>query len=263
MIRADEAERDGTADRGRNAPWPPAALGRVAACVLWTTGPDTTIDGVFRVQALRRGADGAWQAFDAFCDPFPRRADGDTDADEPVARADADHAVQANARMVREFGVNGQDLAGRPPAEEVWPELARFLGAGPVLVLDAEAFDGWAAHLSRARSGLPHAIGLCEAAALYVPGRLANRREELVADLVDAPERFSASDPERPSPRAIGPRDLLAAWAELATRFHEHTDEVLELFVAGCARAWHGLASTDARAAGRLALLLELFARPS
>ncbi|MCZ6786835.1 MAG: hypothetical protein O7E54_06680, partial [Planctomycetota bacterium] len=81
------------------APWTREAAG-ISFCALWTTGPDTTLDSVFRLLAMRAGESGkdrAWRVFDATCDPFP---------------AEQDASPTATARMAREYGVTRSDLVG-------------------------------------------------------------------------------------------------------------------------------------------------------
>ena len=231
-------------------PWGAQALDGIAVCTLWATGADTELDGVFRIQARRRNAaTGVWEELDAICNPF---AEGDGGAGGGGERESAeDNRTEATARMVREYGVTGRELEGRPPARDIWGEVERFLAGGPVLVVESEAFEAWRARLGSPDASPCPAVGLVEAAALLHPGRLAARREELVRDLLTTP------------PRTIGPAELQAAWTELVGRFLQRDAVELALVTAGWTYAWAGLRSTDPRAAQHLACLLELVDRPS
>jgi len=230
-------------------PWGALAMDSPAFCTLWTTGPDTSIDGVFRIQARRKCPEsGEWEEFDRYCDPFRPEED------------DERERAEATARMVREFGVTGRELDGQPPASDVWPALETFLGSGPVLVVELDSFEAWAAHLAASsgadrEASLPRTIGLVEAASLLHPGRLAGRRENLVRDLLAPPGAGGV--------RTVGPRELQAAWTELVARFVERDEAELGLVTSGYLRAWAGLSAPDPRTAAGLELVLELADRPS
>ena len=226
-------------------PWDEEGAGDAPAfCVLWTTGPDTGLDGVFRMQALRRTPDGhGWESFDRTCDPFPNRA-ADTGA--------------ATARMAREFGVTARTLEARPPACEIIGELQAFIGPRSLVVDDGEAFDSWWRHLARASDAGPERVGLTEMASLLLPGRLAGRREGLAADL--CPPQATAA---LPSDRAVGPEHLQAALRELIGRFLGQDPGTLALAAGGFHAAWWRLLATDADAARRLALALRLVEQPT
>jgi len=216
----------------------------IAFCTLWTSGPDTTLDGVFRIQAVRAaGGGGTWERFGRWCDPFPDSA-GDAGA--------------ATARMVAEFGVSRAQVEGAPPAGAVWAELVDFLGDATIVVDEAESFEAWWAHLGGAGARAPDCVGLVEVAALFLPGRLAGRRQELAHDLC-GDETARAL----PSPRAIGPEHLQAALGELVRRFLELDGDALALCAAGYGAAWERLAAAEPAAARRLALALEIVERPS
>ena len=220
------------------APWVDAQQGGPAFVCLWTTGPDTMLDGVFRILAMAPGSDGGWRTFDRFCEPFP-------DSEQR----------RSTARMAREFGVTGADLEGAPTSTAAWAELEEFLGDDPAVVLDAQAFENWATHLGEGATP-PACVGLVELAALFVPGRLAQLREGLVDALLPPPGR---SGP----PAALQPPELRAALAELAGRFLALDPRALTLAAHGYARAWHGLTAGDPGAAERLTLALSLVERPS
>ena len=104
--------------------------------MLWTTGPDTALDGIFRLLAMRLDAGGSWEVFDRTCDPFPV----DPSGADPTPGS-------ATARMVREFGVRRADLCDAVPLEEAWAGFRAFLGEGPVIVPDAGSFVDWCEHL--------------------------------------------------------------------------------------------------------------------
>jgi hypothetical protein len=97
-------------ERVEPQPWALEGAGDVAFAVLWATGTDTALDGVFRLEALRR-REGEWQRFERLCRPFAKAADS-----------------TASARMVREYGVSAADLEGAPRPEAAWKELAVFRG---------------------------------------------------------------------------------------------------------------------------------------
>ena len=61
----------GTSTGAQGAPWETVTDSPPAFALLWTTGPDTTLDGVFRLLAMRLDAGGSWEVFDRTCDPFP------------------------------------------------------------------------------------------------------------------------------------------------------------------------------------------------
>jgi hypothetical protein len=213
----------------REPPQPP--LERTAFVVLWATGSDTALDGVFKVEALVRHApDEPWRAFEALCKP---EADSD-----PVA----------SARMAAEYGVDARQMAEAEPVREVFERLAGHLAGCTVLTADAEGFEAWWNH-HLAPLEAPPSVGLSEVAALFLPGRLALRREELVADLAGG---------ER---RALRASQVQAAFVELATRVHALPREVLHLCVHGLVQAWRGYAACDDSAAARLRLAIAVLDR--
>jgi len=196
---------------------------RPAFVVPWTTGPDPGLDALVRIQAIRPGADaGTWESFDALC--VPR---------------------ESAASAAREFGLDGSAFEGALGPEAAWAEMAAFVGSLPLVVPDAEAFEAWHEQMTGRETGA--CIGLDELCGLFLPGRLAGRREGLVALLTkDAPAR------------AFGPQDLRGAAVELARRVHALEEPLLLVLAAAATRAWRGLAATDGLAAGRIGLALSL-----
>ena len=228
-------------------------LDGVAFVTLWTTGPDPTLDGVFRVQILRAGREpGTWERFDRFTNPFAGRGSsrhaptaGDAGDDAPASES------SASARMVREYGVTRAQLESTSSAADVWPEVIAFLGRGPVVAPDAENFEAWHAHLSGSSATAPRTIGLAEIAALFLPGRLALRRGELVALLSRAPAPKHA------------PEHVRTALIEIVRRVQGLEENVLRVAMMGYTRAWRALSASDERAAARLQLALALLDLPS
>lgn len=196
---------------------------RPAFVVPWTTGPDPGLDALVRIQAIRPGGTpGTWDVFDSVC--LPR---------------------DTSAAAARAFGLEVAQAESAPTAEEAWAGLVAFVGPLPLVVPDAESFGAWHEHLTGLGTGA--CIGLDELAGLFLPGRLAGRREGLVALFApDAPEQ------------AFGPNDLRAAAVELARRVHALEEPLLCVLAAACTRAWRGLAATDSAAAGRIGLALSL-----
>jgi hypothetical protein len=116
-------------------PWVQSDPPELAFVSLWVSGPDPSVDGLLRIEALRRSAVGGLSRFERYCNPFPER-------DEPAA----------SARMVREFGVDSKELQAAPSGMEAWEELREFLGERALAVSDAESFRAWSSHFERHRS---------------------------------------------------------------------------------------------------------------
>jgi Rad3-related DNA helicase len=220
-------------------PWEASADAGVAFAVLWTTGPDPRLDGVFRLLALRPAGDGSWETFDRCSDPFA---------------GCEDEAVRATARMQREFGITRVDLAGAVPLAEAWAAFDAFLGNARVVAPDGEAFEAWWEHLAGAPRRAP-GIGLTEIAALLAPGRRAGGARGLLA----THGRGRGAGP----PRAIHPTDLQAALVELVRQFSDGDARVARVAASGYARAWEVLRAVDPGGAARLAFALALVDRPS
>lgn len=226
----------------RDGPVPPwhaaVPLAPPVFCALWSTGEDPAVDHVFRLLALRAEPDGSWRAFDRWADP-------NLDQDEPTA----------SARMVREFGATRAEFEGAPAPGEVWPEFRAFVGDGPVVCLDADAFESWYEHFERRPGCAPPCLGLDALAALLTPGSPPG--VELVPGSRSQKERRGARS------RAVLPLDLRSATAELVARFHAGGEALLRVAAAGYGQALAGLVELDPRAAERLAVALGLADRPS
>ncbi|MCH2103836.1 MAG: hypothetical protein MK297_07500 [Planctomycetes bacterium] len=234
---SDKEERD---REQREAPWS-LDVGPPVFASIWSTGPDPTTDGALRLQALRRNADGTWERFDRYADPFPDRSSS---------------LSAAGRRAIREFGVRTEDLEGQPSASELMPAFLNFIGEDTVVVADRAEFEAWTAHLSGDPDSSLGVVGISDTAALLLPGRLANRRAELVHDLL--PPQAG----ERASARAVLPEDVQAALTELLRRYFACTEGVLAVAAHGYTRAWEGLAGSDPEAARCLARTLRLVERP-
>lgn len=217
--------------------WLAADLARLSFVLIWTSGPDPTLDGVVRLLARRRTAAGTWEEFDRWCDPL----------------AGVEHTAPDHVHLAARFGRSPAELAGAADARTVWRELRAFLGDGPLVAQDSASLRTWCAHLAGGDPDLPPTIGLSELAALILPGRLAQRREDALAALVE-PTAGPGSD-------AYAPSDLALAVDELAQRFLGLDEDVLRVAVQGFRRAWHGLSAEDPRAAATLDLALSLVAR--
>ena len=171
----------------RPLPWNVEDAPDVAFATLWSTGPDTALDSVLRVEALRQ-REGRWERFVRLCKPQARGSD-------PLA----------SARIAREHGLSSAELEDAPRAEAAWRELASFLAGADVVVASAEGFLPWANHLSAGE--LPFTVvGLDEVARLIVPARarvgrgpqpregtdVARALVEVVARFVELPREMRA-----------------------------------------------------------------------
>ena len=106
------------------------ASGGLVIASIWATGPDTSQDGIFRLEALRIGSEGgAWELFDVFCRPFS---------------TENEHAA---ASKLREHGLQLADLATAKSTGELWPLFRSFVGSLAVLTADREVFRAWHQHL--------------------------------------------------------------------------------------------------------------------
>ena len=143
--------------------------------------------------------------------------------------------------MVREYGVDGSDLAGAPDAEVVFRELAEFLSGGPILTVDQRGFEAWHGLLvgERPRTAV---FGLDQLAALFLPGR---------------PSRGALTRSLRT------PEELRASLAQVVGRLLELDRTTLELVGAGFSAALAGLAESDPEGQRRLDLALALAQHPS
>jgi ATP-dependent DNA helicase DinG len=127
--------------------------------------------------------------------------------------------------------------------DAAWPELERFLGAGPVVVPDVAEFEAWRTHATGRRSEGIDAIGLDEIASLLLPG---SSREALGGRA-----------------RSMEPDGVRRIAARIVAEFLDQSPEALALAAAGYLRAWSGLAPVSPRAARILRLALALADRPS
>jgi len=233
----------GTSIDVQAAPWERVSDSPPAFALLWTTGPDTALDGVFRLLAMRLDEGGSWEVFDRTCDPFP----GSSSGTDPAPGS-------ATARMAREFGVRRADLSEAVLLEQAWAEFRAFLGAGPVIVPDAGDFVDWCEHLDSGGGSEPLVLGLDEVAALLFPGRMATRGG-LVATLL--------RDPHTGPAKALHPPEVHAALGQLIARFLALPDEARGLVAEGYRRTCRLLTPADPEAASRLGLALALVEYPS
>src|SRR5262249_33669596 len=126
----------------------------------------------------------SWESFDRACRPFPGEVE-----DWP-----------AEGEAERSFRMSRAELARAPAAEEAWAELVEVLGARPVVVADAEAFEAWRAHFRKGRAARIPVIGVGEMSALLFPGRGGANGSEAVESralhsaLVENARRFLAQD---------------------------------------------------------------------
>jgi len=208
---------------------------RLLFCTLWTSGPDPAQDGLVRLCAARE--DGSIE-LDRYCAPFPG---------EPASWGCAE-------RLRRDFGLEPEELAQAADPARAWDELARFAQGATLLVADLESFESWRAHFSAGDARLADALGLCEIAALFLPGRWSARREELVPLLL--------SGEPLARPRAFGPAELARAFEELLGRVRAQPEGSRRLAREGYARAAAGLRESDALLARRIELALALVGAP-
>jgi hypothetical protein len=121
--------------------------------VLWTSGPDTTLDGVVRILARRKNAAGDWERFDRWCDP--RSGEARTLPGQDGWRA--------------RFGRGAEELRGEPAASAVWNAFTEFAGDHPIVVPDVLQFRSWSAHLAGRDASSTRTTGLSDVAALLFP----------------------------------------------------------------------------------------------
>ena len=243
----------GEPDGHRDAPEPRAREGRAAAAerlerdglcclTIWASGTDVSLDGVVRISATRRGADGGWEDFERATSPFAR--DGG-----------------ATARIRTTFGVDSTDLEDAPDARDVWPELRAFVEGRPVLCHDAEVSAAWARQLDEEcgleDDPLTALVGLDEIAALLDPGYLSSLGPaRIVEALVDAD--FAP----RPA-AAIQPPHVLAALGELVARFGDRGPIARAVAAWAWEHAREGFRMADPAAAARMDLALAIADRPN
>ena len=224
--------------QAKAGPWTKTPTPRVFV-TLWTTGSDPAVESLLRIRALRidPGATAPVE-FDRWCqvpeDAAPRCA-GELPALLPPE--DLDAGLEA--------------LATGGEALSTWAAFTEFVGESDLFAPDAEGFGQWALQYGGEGAAMREACGLAEVAALLFPGRLSNRREGLVLDLI-------ADGDSRPTERSIGPADLREAMGDLATRFLTLDTLVVETVGATLAAAWSRLFVTDAFGARRIARVLTL-----
>ncbi len=225
-------------------PWA-GALGPagVACLVPWATGPDPRLDGLVRLSVARLAADGSWEGREWACRPF---AVGDS--------------ASLDRRLRERFGLGLDDLGDAPPPHDIWPEVREFIGERVLVAPDGDVALAWTKALDETCDGAvpppPLLLGLEEVALLLSPGRLALRRDGLVRALLP---REVAPAPEG----AVLPPHVLVALADLVGRFQRRGPLTLAIAVRGWTRAADTLRATDADAARRIALVLDLVDRPS
>jgi ATP-dependent DNA helicase DinG len=248
--------------------------GSVAFAAIWTTGPDPAADRALRLVASRSGPLGT----DAF-DRMLRAAGtgGGSGGDEA-----------ASQRTQRELGLTAAELAGGVEPREAAAELGAFLEGATVVVPERAPFEAWLARLSGTGEVPVRVVGLTDAAALLLPGRLASEGERLAATLVGRAELVRR-------PRAVMPADLRDALVEIVARLDgfaargasgaanaanaananrsekadidvaSETAEggVLGLIAHAQLEAWEALRDEDPRAASDQAFLLSLAEHPT
>lgn len=217
------------------SPWTGEAP-RPVFVVLWTTGPDPGLDSLVRIQAIAAGEGEADQErFDRWC-RLPSTGEGD---------------FRRDGRIASDYGAAALERAADGEPAELWRELAEFAGDRLLVVADAALFEAWASFLAGRPIDRSAVCGLTEAARLLLPGRLALRREELVADLC-------APNEHRPSALAVAPEELREAFGELVGRFLGLDADVLGTIARALHSAWRGLWTTDVLGSRRLENVLGL-----
>jgi ATP-dependent DNA helicase DinG len=215
-------------------------VARPACVVLWASGTDTRLDGIVRMAAVRRSAEGGWESFETFCAPF------------------ADDAG-ATRRIVARFGVGSDALEAAPPMAEAWRRLREFVNDRPVLADDGTLLATWARALDRqaqVQEAPLDVIGLDDVTALVEPGHLSSfASPELIWTFLEAELA--------PQPKAaIQPPHVLAALAEVVARFQDHGPAVHAVCARGWRRALEGLEGEDLAASRRLARTLDVIEHP-
>jgi len=227
-------------------PWADAVGPAGFACfVPWATGPDPRLDGLVRLSVARLCADGTWEGRELATRPF-------------VVGPDA----AVTARIRERFGLEAATLQGAPAARDVWPELREFIGERVLVAPDGDLATAWTraldeecgASLTEYETPLV-VVGLEEIALLLAPGRLALRREGLIRALLP--------NEAAPSPHgAVLPPHVLVALADLVARFQQRGPFTLALAVRGWTSAMATFRATDAEAARRIGIVLDLVDRP-
>ncbi|MCE9594104.1 MAG: hypothetical protein K8S98_07920 [Planctomycetes bacterium] len=132
-------------------------LAGLAFVVVTATGSDPAVDGVLKLEALRRDALGfGFERFECVCRPFAQTMEGDGGAGARLARAAA------------RFGLDADELALAPSAKDAWLELEQFLGDVTVVSPDYDVFAAWWSHQRGPRSVRPKHVGLDRVAELLL-----------------------------------------------------------------------------------------------
>lgn len=234
LSNVPETASDRSSDPDEGAFWASVECERTVFCSLWTSGPDPAFDGIFRLQAERRGSrPGTWDTFDQACNPFAGGAESWT-ADPGARRiASSMHA----------------EIERAPALADVWPAFREFIAGAPLVTGQIEAFDPWFAHLCGSMLDRPLSLGVLEIQSLLYPGRV-----------VRPSDAQGAQSPLGPT---ATPAELRRALRDLVRRLFAEEDDLLALAVAGYARAWRGLSASAPQAAQRLRFALALVDRPS
>jgi len=219
------------------APWAQARTPEAAFVSLWASGPDPSVDGLLRIEALRRAADGRLERFEQLCNPFAGREE-----------------AGAGARLPPEFGLDPRALQEAPAGKQAWSLLQEFLGERALLVGDADAFRAWSAHFEGRRTSARCLLGVEEFCAMWLPGRNAPTRAQRLG------KRGAPGAPG--APVAIEAGDVAAAFAELVARVHEFEPQALRLAAAASMCALLALRESDPAAAASFELGLALLERP-
>ncbi len=207
---------------------------RVVFCSVHTTGPDPAYDGVFRLQAERRGTEpGCWESFDQVCNPF---------ADHPE-RWNAEGGARRIATSLRE------EIQRAPPVAEVWRAFRKFIAGGALVASRIETVDPWLAHFADDPTERALSIGVAEVQSLFYPGR------DTARSGAGARIRALGSSPT--------PAELRGALTEFVQQLFTEDPGFLALAVAGYAHAWRGFSAGAPEAAERLRFALALVDRPS
>ncbi|HET6202464.1 MAG TPA: helicase C-terminal domain-containing protein [Planctomycetota bacterium] len=209
---------------------PPAGIPFFAR--LDATGADLRVDAVAGFRAFRPEPGGSGRKFEEFANPFPR------------SRNEA-----ASARLHRRYGITGNDLRGKPSAEEVAGRFADFVGEGPVVCFERARFMPWFERLLGARADRVAVLGVADLARLVLPGRAAADPQRLLAG-----RRFGPGGP--------APEELPALLAALLVETSRLPRAAFNLLAALLAELPDRYEERDPGAARHLRTAFELLDRP-